>query len=206
MQGILGALAALPEAARNGKICHVRVPGCERSEPPGRDLLGARYARPQPPQNHGLTKHSPGELALQQSAGTLLYRGEENAETLEVLIVHPSGNYNRRAPWSIPKGEPEEGEALEAAARRETKEETGVVVGALTYLGSIRYTRSRKEVHCYAGPAPEDATPRCASWEVDRAEFVPLAEARERLHPDQQPFLVRLLAQLDDLKQSDPEQ
>lgn len=143
---------------------------------------------------------------MQQSAGTLLYRGERNDDSLEVLIVHPSGNYNRRAPWSIPKGEPEEGEALEAAARRETEEETGVLAGELTPLGSIRYTKSRKEVHCYAGPAPKDAAPRCASWEVDRAEFVPLAEARERLHSDQQPFLDRLLAQLDDSKQNDSEQ
>ena len=41
---------------------------------------------------------------MRQSAGTLLYR--EGPEGLEVLLVHPSGAYNRRAPWSIPKGEP----------------------------------------------------------------------------------------------------
>ena len=52
--------------------------------------------------------------------------------------------------------------------------------------------RSRKRIHAFAGPAPEDAAPRCASWEVDRAEFLPLATARELLHPDQAPLIDRL--------------
>jgi predicted NUDIX family NTP pyrophosphohydrolase len=110
-----------------------------------------------------------------------------------LLLVHPSGNYNRGKPWGIPKGLLDPGENLEQAARRETAEETGVVAGELRELGSIEYTKSRKCVHCFAGPAPADAKPQCASWEVDRAEFVPLARAREMLHPDQLPFLDRLL-------------
>ena len=127
---------------------------------------------------------------MKQSAGTLLYRRQ--AGGLEVLLVHGSGGYNKHRPWSIPKGLPDEGEDLEAAARRETLEEAGVQAGPLTELGSISYVKSRKQVHCFAGPAPEDAQPHCASWEVDCAEFLPLAEARQRLHPDQLPFLDRL--------------
>ena len=130
------------------------------------------------------------------SSGTLLYR--YRGDDLEVLLVHPSGNYNRRAPWGIPKGIPEEGESLEAAARRETREETGVKAGDLTYLEWIRYRKSRKQIHCFAGPAPEDADPHCASWEVDRAEFVSLDEARRLIHPDQAPFLDRLETVLAD--------
>jgi len=107
--------------------------------------------------------------------------------------VHASGNYNRHKPWSIPKGEADPGETdLETTARRETREETGVEAGALVYLGSIQYTKSRKVVHCYAGPAPADAAPHCASWEVDQACFVPLERARELLHPEQRVFLERL--------------
>src|SRR5262245_14440647 len=108
---------------------------------------------------------------MRQSAGTLLYRRQQGQ--WEVLLVHASGNYNRGKPWSIPKGEPDEGESLEAAARRETTEEAGVAPGALQPLGSIVYRKSRKEVHCFAGESPADADPRCASWEIDRAEFVP---------------------------------
>lgn len=134
-------------------------------------------------------------MARPQSAGTLLYRRCGGA--LEVLIVHPSGNYNRRAPWSIPKGLPEEGESLAEAARRETAEETGVEVSAqLIELGHIDYSRSRKRIVCFAAPLPEGAEPRCASWEVDRAEVLPVAEARARIHPDQAPFIDRLIEAL----------
>jgi predicted NUDIX family NTP pyrophosphohydrolase len=129
---------------------------------------------------------------MKQSAGTLLYR--QTPDGPEVLLVHPSGNYNRRAPWSIPKGELDEPEDSEQAARRETFEETGVTAGDLTSLGHCDYTKSRKRVHVFGGLAPQDAQPRCASWEVDRAEFVPIEPARLLLHADQRPFLDRLLS------------
>src|SRR5437899_12633397 len=133
---------------------------------------------------------------MKQSAGTLLYR--EGANGFEVLLVHPSGPYNRKAPWSIPKGEPGEETDLEQTARRETLEETDVAAGTLIPLGYTDYRKSRKRIHCFAGPAPRDAAPRCASWEVDQARFVPIAEARELLHPDQRVFLDRLVAHLQD--------
>ena len=133
-------------------------------------------------------------MARPESAGTLLWRRNESG--LEELLVHASGRYNRRAPWGIPKGVPDSGEALEDTARRETLEETGVAAGELVPLGYIDYTRSRKRIHAFAGPAPADAAPRCASWEVDCAEFVPLDRAFELIHPDQRPFLERLVGQL----------
>jgi predicted NUDIX family NTP pyrophosphohydrolase len=132
---------------------------------------------------------------MKNAAGTLLYR--QGASGLEVLLIHPSGWYNRGKPWGIPKGEPDPGEDLETTARRETREEAGVEAGELIPIGSITYTKSRKEIHAFAGPAPADAAPRCASWEVDAAEFVPLEEARQRIHPDQAAFLDRLVALLE---------
>jgi predicted NUDIX family NTP pyrophosphohydrolase len=126
---------------------------------------------------------------MKESAGTLLYRS--NAGQLEILIVHPSGNYNRRAPWSIPKGLPDAGESLEDAARRETREETGVEAGELTLLGEITYTKSRKRVHAFAG-IPASGKPHPTSWEVDRAEFVAIDRAEEWLHPDQRPLVAML--------------
>jgi predicted NUDIX family NTP pyrophosphohydrolase len=127
---------------------------------------------------------------MRQSAGTLLYR--HGPQGLEVLLVHPSGPYNRKAPWSIPKGEYKEGDDPEENARRETLEEAGVTAGELVPLGDMVYRKSRKRVCCFAGPAPADAAPRCASWEVDQVRFVPLEEARRLLHPDQCVFLDRL--------------
>lgn len=139
------------------------------------------------------------------SAGTLLYRA--NAGAVEVLLVHPAGNYNRRAPWGIPKGAPDPDEALEATARRETLEETGLLIdGPLVDLGHVDYTRSKKRVYGFAGPAPDGAVPRCASWEVDKAEFIEITRARRIIHPDQAALLDRLERHLSpDLGQPQPE-
>jgi predicted NUDIX family NTP pyrophosphohydrolase len=130
---------------------------------------------------------------MKQSAGTLLYRQGE-AE-LEVLLVHPSGNYNRHAPWSIPKGLPEPGESLEDAARRETLEETGIQAGRLQSLGFVDYTKSRKRIFAFAGECAA-GDPACASWEVDHAEFLQLSRAKLLLHADQRPLLDRLIIAL----------
>jgi predicted NUDIX family NTP pyrophosphohydrolase len=133
--------------------------------------------------------------AMAQAAGTLLYR--RTASGLEVLLIHSSGPYNRNKPWGIPKGLLDPGETHEVTARRETREETGVVVtGPLVELGWIDYTKSKKRITCFAGEAPADQAPRCASWEVDHAEFVPMEQARALIHPDQRPFLDRLEALL----------
>jgi len=134
--------------------------------------------------------------AMKEAAGILLYR--KSAAGLEVLLVHPSGNYNRKAPWSIPKGLPDQGEELAHAACRETLEEAGIAVtGALSPVGFVDYSRSRKRVFCFISEAGADCTPHCASWEVDGAEFVPVNKARQIIHPDQVAFIDRLIQALE---------
>jgi predicted NUDIX family NTP pyrophosphohydrolase len=136
------------------------------------------------------------------ASGTVLYRIVDGA--VEVLLVHPAGNYNRRAPWGIPKGAPDPGEELEAAARRETREETGLdITGPLVDLGHVDYTRSKKRVHAFAAAAPADAHPRCASWEVDKAEFIEITRARRVIHPDQAALLDRLERHLTGIREAD---
>ncbi len=133
---------------------------------------------------------------MKESAGVLLYRfSSENG--IEVMLVHASGNYNRKSPWGIPKGEREDGENFEEAARRETLEETGLAAENLSELGFIEYKKSRKRVHCFAAEAPADASPRCASWEIDACEFLSLAQARKLIHPDQLAFIERLEKKLE---------
>lgn len=96
------------------------------------------------------------------SAGILLYRRTDGG--LEVLLAHPGGpRFAARDEgyWSIPKGEVEPGEALEAAARREFEEETGLALGSveLVPLGETiqkwTATRSRptQERSRAAGPS-----------------------------------------------------
>lgn len=128
---------------------------------------------------------------MKQAAGILLYR--KTGAQVEVLLIHSSGAYNRTKPWGIPKGLIEKGEKPESAARRETFEETGLsVAGPLLPLGFVDYTKSGKRIFGFAAEAAPDAAPRCASWEIDGAEFVTLDRARERIHPDQRAFLDRL--------------
>jgi len=113
------------------------------------------------------------------------------------LIVHPSGSYNRRAPYSIPKGLVEAGESAEDTAVRETREETGLACRIVAALGEIAYLRTRKRVIGFlAEPIepPEAPVLEPGDWEIDRAEFLAADEARARLHPDQQPFIDRAIA------------
>ena len=128
---------------------------------------------------------------MKQSAGLLLYVRTDSG--VSVLLVHPSGAYNRNAPYGIPKGEPNENEPLETAARREVLEETGVnVTGDIVPLGHIDYTKSRKRIHAWAAPLPKEAAPKCASWEIDKAQMFALDEAKKVIHRDQAAFLERL--------------
>ncbi|MBM4242826.1 MAG: NUDIX domain-containing protein [Deltaproteobacteria bacterium] len=113
------------------------------------------------------------------------------------LIVHPSGSYNRRAPYSIPKGLVEAGESAEDTAVRETREETGLACRIVAALGEIAYVRTRKRVIGFlAEPLEPPESPVLApgDWEIDHAEFLAADEARARLHPDQQPFIDRAIA------------
>lgn len=145
------------------------------------------------------------------SAGLMMYRRREGA--VEVLLVHPGGPFWKKrdaGAWTIPKGEPSEGEALIAAARREFREETGLEPsGELIELGVVRQ-KGGKEVHAWAfegdcDPASLQSStfslewpPRSGKWrdfpEVDRAEFFELSAAREKINPAQVALLDALQA------------
>ncbi len=132
---------------------------------------------------------------MKTSSGLLLYRAIPTG--VFVVVVHPSGVYNKNAAWSVPKGEPEPGETNEQTARREVREETGVdVTGALLSLGHVDYTKSRKRVFAFAAPLADDVVLRCASWEIDRCELLPIDQARQVIHHDQVAFVDRLWSAL----------
>lgn len=139
-----------------------------------------------------------------------MYR--RGARGLEVLLAHPGGPFFAKkdaGAWTVPKGEPEPGEALLACALREFEEEIGVAVEAeaLAALGEVTQ-RGGKRVTAWAvegsfeGELPGNTSvelewpPRSGRTarfpEIDRAEFFALTEARERINPSQRAFLDRL--------------
>lgn len=149
------------------------------------------------------------------SAGLLVY--QNGPAGLEVFLAHPGGPYFARkdlGSWSIPKGQPLEGEDLKSAALREFEEEIGMlpVGGPLIELGSIRQ-RSGKLVHawCMEASVPRDFVVQSnlfeLEWppgsgkrkqfpEVDRAMYFSLGVANEKIIAAQKPFLERLSERL----------
>ena len=146
------------------------------------------------------------------SAGIILYRRREGR--LKVLLVHPGGPFWKKkdlSVWSIPKGEPDEGENLLSAAKREFEEELGLVPpqGEFLPLGTITQ-RSGKIVRAWAVEGDYDVKsiksntikiewpPRSGKFrefpEVDRAEFFEVEEAKKKINPAQVELLERLEA------------
>jgi predicted NUDIX family NTP pyrophosphohydrolase len=143
------------------------------------------------------------------SAGLLLYR--VRAGRLQVLLVHPGGPFWARkdsSAWFLPKGEAHPNEELLSAARREFQEETGLAPeGEFLPLGSIRQ-KSGKAVHAWAvrgncDPRLIRSNTFTLEWpphsgtqrqfpEIDRGAFFTLAQAREKMHPAEFAFLLRL--------------
>lgn len=151
-------------------------------------------------------------MPQQRSAGILLYRRGEAG--LQVLLGHPGGPYWARkdvGAWMVPKGALEAGEEPLDAAMREFAEEVGPVPpGTPVPLRTVRQNGGKLvEVFALEG----DFDPRTLAsnsfeleWpprsgrmrsfpEMDRVEWMTMAEARARILASQEP----LLDALDDL-------
>lgn len=144
------------------------------------------------------------------SSGIILYRKINGI--LEILIVHPGGPFYKNKDedhWSIPKGEPDDGEDLLLTAKREFEEETGYKPeGNFIELGSI-LQKGGKEVFAWAVegniPAGHNHTanlveiewpPRSAKRisfpEVDKMEFCDVITAKIKIKEAQIPLIERL--------------
>ena len=147
------------------------------------------------------------------SAGIVLYQVAD--ARLRVLLVHPGGPFWAKkdlGAWSIPKGEYEEGQDPRAAALKELREETGLVLAdiELIPLETVRQS-SGKVVTAWAAEQDFDVTTLVSNtfelvWpkgtaprefpEVDRAQWFEPREAREKLVTAQAAFVDRLIAKL----------
>lgn len=159
------------------------------------------------------------------SAGILLHRIDPDG-TVSALVAHMGGPFWARkdeGAWSIPKGEfdPSQEAAWDAAAR-EFREELGVAPPDVAYaeLGTFTYASGVKTVTVFCGNGtgfltsdadraalvfgefemewPPRSGRRQRFPEVDRVEWMPLAEARPRLVAGQRPALDALEALMRD--------
>ncbi len=154
---------------------------------------------------------------MPESAGILLFRRDGKAR-VEVLLAHPGGPFWQRrdlGAWTLPKGEPDDGEDLRGCALRELGEELGptaeVEPAELVELGAVRQ-KGGKVVHAFAAeadfePASLESNSFEVEWpprsgtlrefpEVDRVEWFSPERAREKLNPAQVELVDRLLDRL----------
>jgi predicted NUDIX family NTP pyrophosphohydrolase len=148
------------------------------------------------------------------SAGILLYR--KAPAGYEALLVHPGGPFWAKkdlGAWSMPKGEFAEGEEPLAAAKREFEEEVGSPPpdGQYQTLGEMKQS-SGKIVHAFGLQADFDLEnfksnlfemewpPKSGQTqefpESDKAAWVGLATAKQKLVKGQVVFIDRLAEQL----------
>jgi predicted NUDIX family NTP pyrophosphohydrolase len=155
-----------------------------------------------------MVAHERKRRPAQISAGILVYRRRGK---LEILLAHPGGPFWAKkdaGAWTIPKGLIEPGDDAIGAARREFKEETGLVAeGEMIELTPV-HQKSGKLVHAFALDAdfdlggfasntfeiewPPKSGRRQIFPEIDRIAYFTLPEAKVKIHAYQLPLLSEL--------------
>jgi len=88
-----------------------------------------------------------------------------------VLLVHPSGKFNRNAPWMPPKEEIEPGESPQDAAQRSVVEELHLAPDSYDKteeLGPVTYKSKSKRVWCFTARYLGKDDDVRLDWENDR--------------------------------------
>jgi predicted NUDIX family NTP pyrophosphohydrolase len=144
------------------------------------------------------------------SAGLLVFR--RTGPTLEVLLGHPGGPFWAKkddGAWSIPKGEPDPGEDLFTAARREFQEETSLRPdGDFIELKPVKQpggkTVAAWAVECDLDTRDFRSNTFLLEWpprsgkrqevpEIDRLDWFELSVALQKILKGQKPILEQLM-------------
>jgi predicted NUDIX family NTP pyrophosphohydrolase len=147
---------------------------------------------------------------MKTSAGLLMYRKINDIP--EYFLVHPGGPFFKNKDdgfWTIPKGEPEEGEELLETAQREFFEETGIKpIPPYIQLGQVKQ-KGGKVVHAWAFEKDCNDPIQCNTFsiewppksgiitsfpEVDLGGYFKYEEASLKINEAQAEFIKRLKA------------
>ncbi|HEY49811.1 MAG TPA: NUDIX hydrolase [Dehalococcoidia bacterium] len=127
---------------------------------------------------------------MKQSGAIFLVNGAG-----KLLLIHPSGKYNRNAPWMPPKEEIESGETPQEAAQRAVVEELHLPPNSydsVEELGAITYKSKSKMIWCFQARYRGKDNDISLDWENDLyGWFTPVA-AREVIKEEFTPLLALL--------------
>ncbi len=126
-----------------------------------------------------IVSSKPPDTGLIRAAGAVVWRPGPDGGQPEVLLIHRK----KYEDWSLPKGKQEHGEPLPLTAVREVFEESGAHLVLGRRLGSVRYKVSGrpKRVHYWAARVAGTDRTAVPNAEVDQADWLPVAHARERV-------------------------
>ena len=157
-----------------------RTPGQSGTLAPGQVSNATSVPTPAPPSKRG-QKHKRPLADPRIGVGCVILRDDE------VLLVRERGR------WSLPKGWLEVGELVQEGARRETYEETGLVVELRDLAFIVEFQAETWGHHLqffYTGRVVGGTlTPRDPDRDVQEAKFVPIRQLREYIR-----FRPRLVA------------
>ncbi len=151
-----------------------------------------------------------------------MFRRQANG--VEVFLVHPGGPFwGKKDVWSIPKGELDGEEDHLQAAKREFGEETGLKLpvgklislgegkqpGKINYIWAVEGDLDVNAFHCsstFAMDWPPNSGQQQEFPENDRAAWMNMATAKQKLFQAQTIFIDRLAEHLGTTLDEPPEQ